>query len=84
MCVFTVQNSQNKQIIVNNCFESLKLPREYNSCASMTYQDRGHTLDDELVPGGDDEDRVGGEEASPLGDHGALPHSWGRGLTMTM
>ena len=50
----------------------------------MTYQDRGHTLDDELVPGGDDEDRVGGEEASPLGDHGALPHSWGRGLTMTM
>ena len=84
MCVFTIHNSQNKQIIVNNYFESLKLPEEYNSCASMTYQNRGDTLDDELVPGGDDEDRVGGEEAGPLRDDQTLPHGWGRGLTMTM
>ena len=44
------------------------------------YQDRGDTLDDEFVLSWEDEDRVGGEQACPLCQHGAVPHCRSRGL----
>ena len=66
-------------IFTKTNFQFLNFKKSFSKSASTgslwgSYQNGGDTFDDQVVPGGEDEDGEGGQQAGPLRHDGA-PHS---------
>ena len=75
-------------IFTKTNFQFLKFKKSFSKSASTgslrgprSYQNGGDTFDDQVVPGGEDEDGEGGQQAGPLRHDGA-PHSTTAGLVI--